>query len=167
MVSRFINQLSRIAAVGACLILIAMTAMILYEITLRSFFSSSTYVLDEFVGYGVAIMTFLSFALALRDGVFIRVALVTANLRPPARRVLEVISCALGTLIFGFVAFYLLKLVLKNFSHGVVSNSIAAVPLWIPQGLVLIGLVLLVLQFALLTIRYAFGAPIIDIHKEL
>lgn len=165
--SKLIDNLSAMAAISACVVLVAMVGMILFEIVLRSAFDSSTYVLDEFVGYGVAIMTFLSFAFTLRDGVFIRVGLVTSNLGPASRRILEVISCAVGTLIFSLVAYYILKLVMKNFSRGVVSNSLAEVPLWIPQGLVLIGMALLVLQFAAMTARYALGAPIIDNHNEL
>jgi len=165
--SGLIDKLCKIAAVSACVILVGMVAFILLEIILRSFFDASTYVLDEFVGYGVAVMTFLSFSLALRDGVFIRVNLVTANLGLKSRQILEIISCAIGTCLFGFVAFYLGRLVLRNFERGVVSNSIAEVPLWIPQSLVFLGLLLLVIQFASLTVKYASGAPVIDRHEEL
>ncbi|MCG8490115.1 MAG: TRAP transporter small permease [Sneathiellales bacterium] len=165
--SGLIDNLCRIAAVSACVILVGMVAFILVEIVLRSFFDASTYVLDEFVGYGVAVMTFLSFSLALRDGVFIRVNLVTANLGTKARQVLEIVSCAVGTCLFGFIAFYLGRLVLRNFDRGVVSNSIAEVPLWIPQSFVFLGLMLLVIQFASLTVKYASGAPVVDRHEEL
>ncbi len=167
MLGKFIDKLSMIAAVIACVILIAMTIMILYEIILRSFFASSTYVLDEFVGYGEAVMTFMSFALALRDGIFIRVNLVTANVGPKVRRALEVASCAVGTVLFSFLGFYILKLAVRNFERGAVSNSLAETPLWIPQGLVFIGVSLLVLQFFALTVRFSMGAPIIDKHEEL
>ncbi len=167
MVDNIINKLSRMAAIAACIILVAMVLLILYEIILRSIFASSTYVLDEFVGYGVAAMTFLSFALALKDGTFIRVSLVTANLTPLPRRLLEIVSCLAGTLLFSFVSFYVLKLVIKNFSRGVVSNSVAEVPLWIPQSIILLGLGLLVLQFAVLTVKYSLGTAVVDQHEEL
>ncbi|PHQ71424.1 MAG: C4-dicarboxylate ABC transporter permease [Sneathiella sp.] len=167
MLGKFIDILSKAAAVFACAILVAMTMMILYEIILRTFFASSTYVLDEFVGYGVAVMTFMSFALALRDGVFIRVNLVTANVGPKVRRILEVGSCAVGTVLFTFLGYFILKLVMRNFENGVVSNSLAETPLWIPQGFVFLGVALLVLQFAALTVRFSLGEPIIDKHEEL
>ncbi|MCF8468965.1 MAG: TRAP transporter small permease subunit [Sneathiella sp.] len=163
---RIIDNLSKAAAIFACAILAAMTTMILYEIILRTFFASSTYVLDEFVGYGVAVMTFMSFALTLRDGVFIRVSLVTANVGPKVRRLLEVGSCAIGTALFAFLGYYILKLVIRNFQHGVVSNSLAETPLWIPQGLVFLGVVLLVLQFAALTVRFSLGEQIVTSHEE-
>ncbi len=167
MLNRLIDFLARVAAIGACCILVAMVALILYEIALRSLFNSSTYVLDEFVGYGVATMTFLSFAVALKDNVFIRVNLVLANLGPLPRRGVEIVSCALGVLLFGFIASYFWKLVARDFSRGTVSNSVAEVPLWMPQALMLLGLVILILQFAALTVHYARGAPIIDGQDEL
>jgi TRAP-type C4-dicarboxylate transport system permease small subunit len=167
MLGRIIDNLSKAAAIFSCAILVLMTAMILYEIILRKFFASSTYVLDEFVGYGVAVMTFMSFSLALRDGVFIRVNLVTANVGPKVRRLIEVGSCAVGTALFTFLGYYILKLVIRNFQQGVVSNSLAETPLWIPQGLIFLGVTLLVLQFAALTVRYSLGEPIVHSHEEL
>ena len=46
-----VYAISRVSAAFACVILVFMVGHILYEITLRTLFSTSTYVLDEFVGY--------------------------------------------------------------------------------------------------------------------
>ena len=167
MLGRSIDNLARAAAIGACCILVAMVVLILYEILLRSAFASSTYVLDEFIGYGVATMTFLSFAAALKDNVFIRVNLVLSNVGSVPRRWIEVLSCALGTVLFSVIAYYFGKLFLRDFLRGTVSNSVAEVPLWIPEFTLLLGIVILVLQFFLLTIRYARGAAILDAREEL
>ena len=153
------DRLSRSAAFLACIILVSMVLLILLEIILRSVFSSSTYVLDEFVGYGVAAMTFLSFSAALKGGVFIRVELVLGRLTPTPRRIVEVVSCLMGGALFSILTYHFGKLVFRNFDNYVVSNSIAAVPLWVPQSLVLVGLVLLILQFLSLAFHIALGAP--------
>ncbi|WP_025900066.1 TRAP transporter small permease subunit [Sneathiella glossodoripedis] len=158
MYRQFVDRLSQCAAVLSCVILVMIVSFILLEITLRSFFNSSTYVLDEFVGYGVAAMTFLAFAATLRDGVFIRVEMILAHLSPQPRRAVEVLSLLVGTALFSGLTWYVAKLIYRNFDRGVVSNSIAEIPLWIPQSFILAGLVLLVLQFVAQAISVALGA---------
>jgi len=165
--TKFIDKLAKVASAISGGILVAMVGFILFEILLRSAFSASTYVLDEFVGYGVAIMTFLSFSAALRSGTFIRVNLLIESLNGRFRRLLEVVFCAGGAVLFSYISFYLGRVVLRNFDRGTTSNSIAEVPLWIPQSLMLLGVGLLVLQFVSLTIQYLRGAPILDSAEEL
>ncbi|MBE7638387.1 TRAP transporter small permease subunit [Sneathiella sp. P13V-1] len=162
-----VDKISKLAAVISGGILVSMVGFILLEIVLRSFFSASTFVLDEFVGYGIAIMTFLSFSMALKEGAFIRVNLLIAHLNVFYRRIFEVIFCFGGITLFSYVAFYLSRTVWRNFDRGVTSNSIAEVPLWIPQSLMLLGVVILVLQFAALFISYLRGAPISNTSEEL
>lgn len=167
MLINFIDRLGALAAKLSGLILILMVALILYEIFLRSALGTSTFVMDEFVGYGVATMTFLSFAATLRDGVFIRVNLILTRLGERVRRALEVISCLAGTVLFSFLGFYFLRIVWTDFSRGTVSNSIMEVPLWIPEAAMAAGLFIFVLQFAALTVAVFLGAPINDEQKEL
>ncbi|MBO6827418.1 MAG: TRAP transporter small permease [Sneathiella sp.] len=163
----FIDKLTKVASAISGGILVAMVGFIFFEILLRSAFSASTYVLDEFVGYGVAIMTFLSFSSALRSGTFIRVNLLIGNVNMKLRRGLEVLFCAGGACLFSYLCYYLGRVVIRNFERGTTSNSIAEVPLWIPQSLMLLGVALLVLQFISLTIQYMRGAPILDSAEEL
>jgi TRAP-type C4-dicarboxylate transport system permease small subunit len=139
-------RISRGAAIVSAALLVAMALHILTEIVLRSFFASSTFVLDEFVGYGVAAMTFLSLGYALEDGSLIRVQLLLTRSPPPARRGLEALSAALTLALSLFLITHFWHSVSRNWSRGAVSQSIAEVPLWIPEGLVLLGLVLFALQ---------------------
>lgn len=168
MQSHLMDRISQSAAVLLCLILVAIVVLISVEITLRSFFDSSTYVLDEFVGYGIAAMTFLAFAATLKDGVFIRVEMVLANLKTARRRQFEIVSCFIGATLFGGLTWYVGKLIYRNFDRGIVSNSIAEVPLWIPQSFILIGLVLLVLQFVVMGLAAFAGkeTPNIELATE-
>src|SRR5918998_1276648 len=95
---RSISALSRIAATLAAVILVAMVCHILLEIVLRTFFGLSTFSTDEFVGYGIAAVTYLGLGHALRTGALIRVdMLLNATQRwPRARRVIE-LGCAVMT----------------------------------------------------------------------
>ena len=87
--------ISKGAAVVSAALLVLMVLHILLEIVLRSFFASSTFVLDEFVGYGVAAMTFLSLGYALETDSLIRVQLLLGRSAPPVRRGLEILAAGL------------------------------------------------------------------------
>jgi len=161
------NRLASVAGVLASAILVAIVAFIVYEIVLRTTFHTSSFVLDEFVGYGVATMTFLSLAIALKDGAFIRVNLVIANLNEKWRRMFELAACAIGGSLFGFISFSFGRLVVRDFQRGTTSHTIAETPLWIPEGIMLIGLAILTLQFFALFVRYAKGEEINIQNSEL
>lgn len=138
--------ISKGAAVVAATLLVLMVLHILLEIALRSFFASSTFVLDEFVGYGVAAMTFLSLGYALETDSLIRVQLLLGRSAPPVRRRLEILAAGLTLALTLFLIAYFWRSFARNWSRGAVSQSIAEVPLWIPEGLVLLGVVLFALQ---------------------
>lgn len=145
--------LSRFSAALAALAIVAMTLHILYEIVLRAFFSTSTFVLDEFVGYGVAAATFLALGYALEHRSLIRVGLVIGRLSGRAQRTLEVI-CALGGLWVATLLIYYMGLTAwRSWIRGRTSSSIAEVPSWIPEAIVLFGLVVFWLQLLAYMIR--------------
>jgi len=139
-------RISKGAAVVSAALLVLMVLHILLEITLRSFFATSTFVLDEFVGYGVAAMTFLTLGYALEEGSLIRVQLVLTRSPAPVRRGLEILCASLTLALSLFLIGYFWKSVSRNWSRGAVSQSIAEVPLWLPEGLVLLGILLFALQ---------------------
>jgi TRAP-type C4-dicarboxylate transport system permease small subunit len=127
-------------------LLALMVLHILLEISLRSFFATSTFVLDEFVGYGVAAMTFLTLGYALEKDALIRVQLVLTGSSAPVRRGLEILGASLTLALSLFLIGHFWRSVSRNWSRGAVSQSIAEVPLWLPEGLVLLGLALFALQ---------------------
>jgi len=154
---RIVERLSWAAGVLSAVLLIGMVLHILYEIVLRSFFDSSTFVLDEFVGYGVAAMTFLSLGYALNEGSLIRVNILLARTRGKPRVGLEIFSVAVTLAMTVFIAGYFWRSVARNWTREAVSESIAEFPLWIPEGLVLAGIVLFAIQLAAYLLRLVAG----------
>lgn len=152
-----IFTLSRLAGGLAGLLLVAMVLHILLEIVLRAFFSTSTFVLDEFVGYGVAAITFLSLGYTLEHGALIRVNLVLGRTHGRARRALEVLAAGLTLGLLTFLGWFFWFRVARHVSRGTVSNTIAQVPMWIPEGLVLLGLGLFWLQMFAYLLRMLFA----------
>ena len=144
--------LSRLANWMAIIAIVYMFGHIAVEIVLRNFFSTSTFVLDEFVGYAVSIMTFMALGETLRRGEHIRVTLLTGAVSQTFRAALFAfgyLSCfGVASLGLWFVG----KSVIRNFERGTTSASIAAVPQWIPQAFVFIGLTGFALQALVLLV---------------
>jgi TRAP-type C4-dicarboxylate transport system permease small subunit len=143
-------------------LLALMVLHILLEISLRSFFATSTFVLDEFVGYGVAAMTFLTLGYALEKDALIRVQLVLTGSPAPVRRGLEILGAGLTLALSLFLIGHFWGSVSRNWSRGAVSQSIAEVPLWLPEGLVLLGLALFALQLFAHLLRLVRPPPVGD-----
>lgn len=150
---------SRISAALACAILVGIVGLILFEIMLRFFFSTSTFVLQEFVGYGVATCTFLSLGYALEHNALIRVNVLLTRVTPPWRRVLEGLAAVLTMGMVTMLMWFFWLRVARHWSRGSTSNSIAEVPLWIPEGALLVGLGVFWLQLFAYALRQVAGAP--------
>ncbi|HSA80741.1 MAG TPA: TRAP transporter small permease [Geminicoccaceae bacterium] len=157
-----VRRLSKGAAVISAALLVLMVLHILLEITLRSFFATSTFVLDEFVGYGVAAMTFLTLGYALEKDALIRVQLALTRSPAPVRRGLETLCASLTLALSLFLIGHFWRSVSRNWGRSAVSQSIAEVPLWIPEGLVLLGLVLFALQLFAHLLRLVRPMPVED-----
>jgi TRAP-type C4-dicarboxylate transport system permease small subunit len=155
---RTVFRISKKCGQASAIILVIMTVHILVEIILRGFFYTSTYVLDEFVGYGIAAMTFLTLGFALEEGSLIRVNLLLIKLRGPARRRIEIFCVLLTLTIMLFLAKYFWSTVFfRDLNRGAVSESIAQVPMWIPEGLVFLGLIVFIIQLAAYLLRLILG----------
>ncbi len=144
---------ARLAAVG----LVYMVLHILYEIVLRSFFDTSTYVLDEFIGYSVAAITFLTLGFALEEGALIRVNFILTFTKGKVRRAFEVFAVGVTLVMTLYITGYFIFTVKRDFLRGTTSESIAEVLLWIPVGFVVLGLVIFALQLFAYLLRVLAG----------
>ena len=154
------SRLSAAAAVLSALLLVYMVGHTVLEIALRNVFSRSTFVPDEFVGYGMAAMTFLSLGHALERGQLIRVGILLGRLGPRARRAVELVCILLTLAVTLFAFWHFWGITLRQWRRGAVSHSLAEVPLWIPYAIVLVGLAVLSLQLtAYLLHTLAGGRP--------
>lgn len=152
LLGRLTSALAALGAGLAMLLVIYMLGHILLEIGLR-LFGHSTFILDEYIGYAVASMTFLGIPYALEKGGLIRVELVLNRLPQAWRWPLELFASVSALLAFGWIARYWTIAVERSFQRGITSETLAETPLWIPQGTVLIGLYLLCLVLIARTLR--------------
>jgi len=124
-----------------------MISLIVFEVILRKLFNTSTKMCDEYTGYFQATIIFLTLAACLREKRHIRVDLIFRALSPAARGMFEIVTYLIS-LIFVSVAIWAIgKLVVDSFLLKATSYSPANTPLFIPQSVVLIGLIVFFLQF--------------------
>lgn len=168
------NLLDRAAAAlsfaGAALagaICLAMGALILCEVVLRNVFASSIDAVEH-VGYGVAAMIFLGMGHAFGQGAMIRVTLLSGLIDPgsAARRALEIVVGVAALGVSGTAIWFFWLSVRRNFLRGYKSESMAEVPLWIPEGLLLAGLVIFWLQLLAYLLRALRGGELVGGGSE-
>ncbi|WP_349295498.1 TRAP transporter small permease (plasmid) [Thioclava sp. 'Guangxiensis'] len=145
-----IYSISRLAAIIAACALVYMVGHIAYEIVLRSFFETSTFVLDEFVGYAVMICVIWSLGYVLEQGDLIRVGLVTNRLPERVQELMSAVSALVTSAATAGLAWMFWIRVARAYKRGTVSSSVAAVPMWIPESAMTVGLAL----FALAALSY-------------
>ncbi|WP_282042430.1 TRAP transporter small permease [Halomonas alimentaria] len=151
------DWISKAGITLAAVILIYSVCHTLLEIILRSVFDSSTYVLDEFIGFAVMSITFLSLSWTLRSGAMIRVTLLTDALPDKVFRFLEGLVAIVGFAMVSGISIFLFKSMMKDWIRGAVSASIAEVPLWIPGLIAFIGAVMLAMQLLLRALSTLIG----------
>ncbi|UOA33129.1 hypothetical protein DSM110093_02941 [Sulfitobacter sp. DSM 110093] len=159
--------LSRLAAVIAACALLYMVGHIIYEIILRSFFATSTFVLDEFVGYAISICIIWSLGYVLEHGDLIRVGLVLDRLPERAQQLLTAASALMAGAMSAGLAWMFWIRVARAWSRGTVSSSVAAVPTWIPEGAIMVGLALFALAAVAHGLRHITGHPSPAPHAPL
>lgn len=156
---RSVFAVSRACAYLSAAVCVLMQAHIVLEIVLRTFFDTSTYVMDEFVGYGVGVMGFLALGYGLETGALIRVNLLLDRLPGPARRVLEVLCGALTLAAMAIPIWFFWLSAHRNYVRGTGSATLADVPTWIPEALLLFGMAVFWIQLFAYTLRAATGTP--------
>ncbi len=152
LIAKASSTLNKCAAALAALLLVLMTAHILFEIVLR-FFSQSTFMVNTLVAYGVAATTFLAMPWALEQGSMIRVSVITQTLAPRLRWVTEIFAVVVTALLVALLATYQWESVFQLFERGRTSSDIIPIPLWIPEAIFLVGLCLIFIQLCVRFLR--------------
>ena len=159
-----VYTVSRFAAYVSALICVSMLVLILVEIVLRSFFDTSTFLMDEFVGYGVGAVAFLALGYSLESGALIRVNLLLRRLSGRVRQSVEVL-CTFATLTAMAVPIWFFWLsIMRHYKRGYTSGTYADVPAYIPESILLIGMMLFWVQLLAYGLRVLAGQ--VDLSSE-
>lgn len=152
MLTRIAEWIAKASAVVAGTILIAMTAYTIIEIARRTVFGTSSNVLVEFVGYGLAAMTMLAASQTMREGGLIRVNILLQFATPRVRQMLDAFCLLCGMFVLGVAAYFVWQDMLRSFTRGYETDSLIPLPLWLPPLGLFIGMVAFLFNMAALLV---------------
>lgn len=142
-----LDWLYRASGVLAGFFLVCIAAMTLAQIIGR-LLGVAARSFDDFAGFSMAASFFLGLAWTMRCGEHIRVTLVLQHVHGGARRALEILCLAASLFLCGYFAYYTVDMTVTSYRLNDVSQGLVAVPLWIPQVGMALGLVVLVIALA-------------------
>jgi len=97
----------------------------------------------DFTGFLLAAASFLSLAYTLREGAHIRVVLLVGRLPEKMHRLVEIWCIGFALAVSLYFTWYTAMLTYESYSYNDLSSGMIAVPIWIPQAAMLLGLVIL------------------------
>ena len=100
---------------------------------------------NEIAGYSMAASIFLGLADTLRANAHIRVEALIGRTSGSLRRALDLWSYGLSACLIGYLTFHAFAMTWNSFATGESSPGLLAIPIWIPQIGMSVGLALLAL----------------------
>lgn len=159
------DGLSLAAAFLAAACIVALTGLILAEIGVAFVarfipsVPSGIGIAWEYSAYLMGGAFLLGAGMTLRAGQQIRVELLLRASGGKYAHALELVSCLVGSLICGFLAYTLVQYTLRTFRFAEVSQD-SFTPLWIPQAVLALGAIVLALQVITRTLVCLLGGRV-------
>jgi TRAP-type C4-dicarboxylate transport system permease small subunit len=150
---RYVEGLCRAGAFLAALFMALTVGLIVLEITIRTFFGTSTMVTAEYSGYFLVATVSLGLAYTLHHRAHIRITLLYDRFSSATRNKLDIAASLVGLGICGYAIYYSALMVYENYSLGMTADTVSETPLWIPETAVPVGFVLLFLELVAFVLR--------------
>ncbi len=145
---RFCDRLSLYGGVVSGVLTIVALVLVCAEMVVRTMFSKTLYITEEYTGYLMAALTFLALAYTLRDKSHIRMVFLHEILKGRARTLVDIYAFAVGFLFCAVLTYTCVDFFLDAIRTGSRSMQISATYLAIPNFFMPLGSLILTLQFA-------------------
>lgn len=140
------STLSIVGAILAGIIFAMMSLLVVTEVVLRATVNESTRVTSEYSGYALATMIYLSLGFTFREGAHIRISFLNDRLPNKLRRLVEFLLAAFAAVVTSVAILAVWEMARTSYERGTIAYTVARTPLYIPQGVILVGLVILFIQ---------------------
>lgn len=144
---RFCDRISGVGGIISGIMICSGTTLIIAEILMRSIFNKTLYITEEYTGYLMAALTFLSLSYTQRDKEHIRMTLLYAALKPKQKAFLDMACYAVGLIFALLLTGATFRLFLDSLAGGSMSMQVSKTPLAIPQAFLPLGGAILAVQF--------------------
>lgn len=150
---RLEERIMKWLALGAGYVLLIQAVVTAVEIVARKVFNHSLQGVDELGGYALAIAGAVGFGYAALTCSHTRIDLVLSKLPVAARAVLHVLAAAVLMVVASGMFWYGLRSLRQSIDYGAISTTPLQTPLWIPQGIWVVGLTLFMVLSAVIFVR--------------
>jgi TRAP-type C4-dicarboxylate transport system permease small subunit len=140
-----IYKLSKVVEAIASAAIVLMVVLVILEVLLRTTIGFSFGFADELVSYLVVLITFFGVTITFRDNALFKVELFYKSLSKKGRRVLDFIHSVLSVGLCSLLIYYAFFLIKSSYSRGTISQTKLETPLYIPQLMIPVGLIVLVI----------------------
>lgn len=144
--TKIIDRISDFFGFAAGVMILFGFVIVLIEIVLRTFFTKTLYITNEYSAYMTAGITFFGLAYTLKEGGHIRMTFLHSMLKGKSVIILDIIVFIIGVLFFSMITFITARFAIGSYLIGSHSMQITRTLLWIPQSLLPIGSGVMVLQ---------------------
>jgi TRAP-type C4-dicarboxylate transport system permease small subunit len=135
---------------GLCeLLTVAMALLIVTEAICRSVFGFSLLISDEVATYLLLSIAFFGMGVALGDDALFRVSFIFDALPHRARQVAVMLFDAMALACVAILTWQIGRMAVSSYERGAVAPTTLATPLYLPQGLMMLGMLSLVLILVL------------------
>lgn len=121
---------------------------------------------DDFAAWCMAASVFLALPSTFLRGDHIRVTLLFGSVSPKLRFVMDVLSTVIAIVLLGWGVWYVGEYVYESYVYHDVSQGIIAVPLWIPQCAMLVGMSLMLMAFIERLVSLFYGDDILEVSED-
>ena len=130
----------------SALSILTLTFLMFFEIISRSLFNYSTLIADEYSGYLNVAIPLFGLAYTFKTEGFIKIKILYDKFSNNTKKMLDIISMVMGLFYSIILLYYISIMVLQSYRTGVKSLFISKTPLYIPQSIIVIGLIFLIMQ---------------------
>lgn len=154
-VDKLIKHLTDFGLYASMVTIVIMMLMVTAETIMRTFFRVSMMVADEFAGYMLVWFVFWGIGYCLRTGSLLRVAVIYSRLSDLQQRALQVVFDIFSLAVSVILCYQLGRLWVHTWQMKVISVTQAEIPVWIPQTVMPIGMLILIAALLVALRRHA------------
>jgi len=151
-----LTRLTRLMAMAGGLGILCIAIVVTVDVFLRKLAGTTLGGATEIAGMVFAIATALAYPFMLLDRASIRIDVLYARLKVPARAVLDLVAMLVMLYFLARLTQSAFELFSKSWQLHTMNNGVLQIPLWMPQGLWVLGLMLFTLT-ALFLVVYALA----------
>lgn len=134
----FLNKIYVASGSLAAIFLVGILLAIFWQVVSR--WLGRTADASELAGMCLAASTFFGLAYTFREGGHVRINLIVSRLPPAIQRWVELFNCLVGLVVVSFSGFNMWLLTIQSWDFEDISPGLLAMPFWIPQTGVAVGL---------------------------